>query len=597
MKFEEKYDVSNEDIEDLVASFERIKKTKIKAGSITAGNPGLASSGKGTPPGGVTEPKEKVPGKEVVAGNGKNPSSNVPAAKEQKVELPNTVYLFLNQDRGQLGKVELHEDWRREEGENRKFLFQHYILGGGDSFLTPSKEGKKYAYDPNSTDRFPIQGENESLNVNVRVQGFSRQFLSKSKPGGNNKEIVDVWDVGSSNLLALGEGDNTSHVLLWNGKEFKTRKPIVKKVAGRVVLEDSLWQYLSALHVPDDNSTRSREMPQKVYLRYLFYDGKKEAQEEKNSLASCYFPLNPDDRDKLAISFEGQSPEEIRQQIDQGEKVLKNVELQISWWAWAEERKEIRDGLERTIKDFIGGGLDKEDFPNLFKHGKLAPEDFREEILDFVQVLSEKFPDQVIADRKIFLEVSDQLLFRPIFSWQRFISGDFADEDSEDDREERSDPGLNRVTRLRARPNAKMTDDDFVKVMDRYCDAVDTKFTRDKSGQWTKKLRGRVKEFTSKIRFQFSGDEGKELWNLADRQPESSKPPVDRLDILKDKQKKIMSGLSKREKTLKIVKSSKGSDVRPGVYQLVLVFDGAAEQSEDRERTFVIWSKEGKGGR
>ena len=515
--------------------------------------------------------------------------------EEQKGgELPGNVYLFLNEEE-QLRKMALKEDWTKNAGEGKSIAFQHHVLGAGDSFLGELTGGSSFSYSVGGTGNgeFPVQGKNGRLNIKVREQGFNTQFLEKSSSAaGSGTGIVDVWKGPESNLLVLGEKENSSHVLLWNGKAFKARKAIVKNKGGKVVLENSLWHYLSAIRSVSGNQSQGRENPQKVYLKYNYYDGKKQVQEEKTSIAACEFPLKDEDREKLAINFSWQDPEKIREEISMGTKILKDVELKIKWWGWAKEVEGIRDGLERMSRDFIGADFDKTTFPNLFQHRKLGADDFREEILGYINLISEKFPEEVAKDPKVPLKPSDEFLFIPLFSWEGFI--DKLDEEDEDDdeREERSGRERRRAREKRQEPNAEMSADDFVQTIDKFITSIDDRFKQ--GGQWPRKVSEKAKEFTSKVRFQFTGEKGKRLWDLAKRQPENARPPKDTPVKLEKDRKKLVAGIKKRQETLKILASSEGSGVPPGVYNIVLVFDGASEAAPDRERDLVIWSKEGK---
>ncbi|MFP6874109.1 MAG: hypothetical protein VCA55_11435 [Verrucomicrobiales bacterium] len=599
-EFEEEYDLSNEDIEDLAARFEGIKKTKTNAGSVTAGNPGLASSGKETSPGDVPETKEKLPDKEVITGHGKNPPPPVPAEKEQI--LPNAVYLFLNQE-GKLRQMVLKEDWSGKGGEKKNIPFRHYVLGSGDSFLRNLTGGREFSYDFIGTGKkeFPIQGANGYLNINVDPKGYKQLTLSKPGTEGNREGMVDVWSGKSSSLLVLGGKDGTSHVLLWNGEEFKSRQPIVKKQGNRMVLNDSLWKYLLALKPVDGNSSSSRAIPQKVYLKFPAPE-----QGGFGSSDRIGFPLQDQDRSRLGISFEGGDSREIGTRITDLEDELEEHEEWISCLEWTIGSVQMKEGLKRMGNDCIEGNFDKTPYPQIFEFKSLEEEDFRKEVIRFVKALAEGLPDVLDKDKTI--NVDDiKFALDDIFSWDKFTNG--VGETIIDGVEQES-PWKGLSQRFHHRIKSK----EFIDLMEKYPEYLNKAYKKKLLPKDRNKIERKVDAFTKQWLDQLCGRKGRFLWDYAGetkrwRREIGDKPGTIGKLVLHNEQRakksrkqfldekeEIEGKIRANQKKLRGLSQSEGSRMLPGVYQLMLVFDGATQGGEDRVRPFVIWTSLVKEG-
>ena len=567
--FEEKYDLSNEDIEDLVASFERIKKIKSNAGGVNSGNPGLATSGNAEPPGEPAEPREKVPDKEVVVGHGKNPP---PKTVEQEEEvLPNSVYLFLNDQSVALDKVQYNESWaglqNGKEGE-RKVALRHYGLSPGNLLLLDPSGGDQYSYkfpesaeEESSDGYFPIDG---NLNIKVMFKGGRTALLKRGAAGSDSK---NAWDAALSNLFAFeGEG-NRFQVLLWNGVPFKVTKVKPFALSGKVVgVTDAFGRYLASFKVGD--SLGAKAEPTGIFMRYVSGHS---AAGEKLFFESDRFRLPLKDNHKqLQINFDanaGKGRDDVallERQVNEAKESIGNYESYRRWFAY---RESLKKDLGQMGRDYITRFKEK-DYPQICDPGNFSKEeDVREQLLEFAEHMVDGFPDALEEQG-----VGDSDVRRVTFSLS-------AKKFSE----------LNFSTTV---AKFKMGMDAFAKS----CRDLAESSYRDDDDDRVYRIRDRdareeIEEFARRWGNFFGGEKGERLWHFVEAKPRVPKMTEKEYSRMKRR----LSDLGK----LKVAadKASKRFDLLntrgmpSGIYEIVLVF------GDDKQMPFVIWSKEGKSGR
>ena len=520
--------------------------------------------------------------------------------EEQKdEELPSNVYLFLNEE-GQLREMVLKEDWTKGEGQQKNIAFQHYVLGVNDAFLGELTGGSRFSYAVGGTGNgaFPIQGKNGGLNIKIREQGFNTQFLSKpSSEDGSGSATVDVWKETESNLLVLGEKENSAHVLLWNGEEFQATKPLVKNQGGGLVLNDLIWNYLGALKTVDTNAGC---IPQKVFLSFATSDRRGERSSERVA-----FPLKDVDRVRLSIPLVGGDFRTVREQVKQIEGNLNGYKEIVACLEWRIMDLQMKLRLERMGIDYIARDFTTSTFPRIFDYKPVNKDDFRQEVISFLEVLAEGIPDVLRKDKRINVNDIDSQL-REIFKWRAFVygvRGKFIDG------EQLESPWGG----LQKRVTPKISSGDFVELMEQYPEYLEKVSKKILLPEDRDKIRKVVENFTQQWKEQICGSRGRFLWDfptesekwrneIAQQTTVGKYAGLDEKNAIKwrktflDRKNNAEESLSEAKRRLKNLGQSQGGKILPGIYQLMLVFDGVTQGAEDRERPFIIWTSSNKRG-
>ncbi len=570
VQFEKKYDLSNEDIEDLAASFERIKKTKSNAGGVNSGNSGLASSGKETSPGDVPETKPELPGEETNPANKtKDPPANVVA--EQEEVLPNSVYLFLNDQSVGLDKVQFNESWASlQNGKvgERKVNLRHYGLGPGTLLLLDPSAGDQYSYKfPESAEEessggyFPIDGD---LNIKVMFKGAKTALLKRDGAGNDSK---NAWDAALSNLFAFEGQGNRFQVLLWNGVPFKVTKVKPFTMSGKVVsVTDGFGRYLASFKAGDAFGAKAE--PTEIFMRYV--SGRSSAGEKLFFESDHLKVPMKDNHRQLQINFGAngnQNREDVaglERRINEAKEAVGNYE---SYRRWFNYREGLKKDLGQMGRDYITRFKEK-DYPQICDPGNFSKEDdVREQILEFAEDMVNGFPD-ALEDQ----DVADSDVRKVTFSLsaKKFSELSFA-----------------------------TTVANFKRGMDAFaesCRDLAGSSYRDDDGDRVYRIRDRdareeIEEFSKRWEDFFCGEKGERLWHFVTAKPQVPKMTEKEYSLKKRRLTDLMKRKVLAEKSSKRFDFLDGSGMPTGIYEIVLVFGG------DKQMPFVIWNKEGKRSR
>ena len=572
VEFEKKYDLANQDIEDLVASFKGIKKTKRNAEALGPESPGLTSSGKGTPPPDVTDPEENGAGEEVLAGNEKSPPSGGPVVKEPAEEvLPNAVYLFLNDQSVELDKVQYNESWANlqtgKEGA-RKVALRHYSLSSGNLLLLDPSSGDPYHYkfpesaeEESSDGYFPIEG---NLNIKVMFKGSKTALLKRATTG---KDVKDAWDRAQSNLFAFEGQGNRFQVLLWNGIPFKVTRVKPFTMSGKVVsVTAGFARYLASFKA--GNSFEAKAEPTEVFMRYV--SGRSSAGEELFFESErLQLPIE-DARRGLRLNFSANGEKSrddvagLERKVSEARQSIANYENYRRWFAY---REYLKKDLGQMGRDYITRFKEK-DYPQICDPGNFSKEDdVREQILDFAEDMVDGLPD-ALEDQ----DVGDSDVKRVTFSLR-------AEKFSE----------LSFATPV---AGFKMGMEAFAES----CRDLAKSSYRDDDGDRVYRIRDRdareaIEEFATRWEDFFGGEKGERLWHFVAAKPKLPKMTEKEYSLMKRRLVNLTRSKAAADQASKRFDFLDTSGMPPGIYEIVFVF------GDDKQMPFIIWNKEGKRGK
>ncbi len=255
--------------------------------------------------------------------------------------------------------------------------------------------------------------------------------------------------------------------------------------------------------------------------------------------------------------------------------------------------------------DYVARDFTTSPYPGIFDYKPVDEDDFRKEVISFLEVLAEGLPDVLRKDKRINVNDIDSQL-REIFKWRAFVygvRGKFIDGEQVDSPWEG----------LQKRLSPKISSGEFVELMEQYPEYLEKVSKRRLLPEDRDKIRKVMEDFTQQWKDQLCGSRGRFLWDFPSesekwRQEIAQQTTVGKyagLDEKKaikwrktflDRQNNAEGSLSEAKRRLKNLGQSQDDKIPPGIYQLMLVFDGVTQGAEDRERPFIIWTSLNKRG-
>ena len=303
----------------------------------------------------TSEPNPKPEIKEIVEPDDDlDQNSNLsPEVPEKIIYSPSSLYVFFNS--GNFSQLVLPESLRRlSRGEPGQLMInlKAYQLAKEQFPIFEGAESEQIKYkfpetaEEENDDILPLSG---SANIELKFQGAGSLYLLKNPIGDGNVKY-NFWSSQRSKVISFSEGRTSLDVLLWNGIPFEPKDNHFEYKSGKIVLDESLNNLISALSKgnPEEFS------PQKAIFQFTPGDL---ASGNTAPLAS-EISLGPGNRDKLFINIQGLS--------GGGLELLTKIEMQIDermhlinkgggdYFKWRKDAIPFEAKLRETAASLLG---------------------------------------------------------------------------------------------------------------------------------------------------------------------------------------------------------------------------------------------------
>ena len=217
-------------------------------------------------------------------------------------------------------------------------------------FKGAASEQIKYKFpetaEEENDDILPLSG---SANIELKFQGAGSLYLLKNPIGEGNVKY-NFWSSQRSKVISFSEGRTSLDVLLWNGIPFEPQENHFEYKSGKIVLDESLNNLISALSKgnPEEFS------PQKVIFQFTPGD----LASGNTAPFTSEISLGPGNRDKLFINLQGLS--------GGGLELLTKIEMQIDermhlinkgggdYFKWRKDAIPFEAKLRETAASLLG---------------------------------------------------------------------------------------------------------------------------------------------------------------------------------------------------------------------------------------------------